>query len=176
MVFSGAALVMSAIGPDELAAQAIALQICTLAYYVPLGIGSAATLRVGPAYCRGDFQAIAIATWTPIALSAGFTFAPGIGLLLFGPAIVGVFLDRAEPANQHAFAVAARLLRIGGLFQVADGAQTTATQTLRGLNDTTIPMLIAFGGYWLISAPLGSTWPGARDSAGPASGSDLRPA
>jgi MATE family multidrug resistance protein len=44
--------------------------------------------------------------------------------------------------------LASRLLRIAGLFQIADGVQVVASAALRGLADTRVPMLLAAIGYW----------------------------
>ena len=44
---------------------------------------------------------------------------------------------------------------LAGLFQLADGAQAVAAGALRGLKDTTVPMLLAGSGYWLAGLPLG---------------------
>ena len=53
-VFSAAAYLMGLIDADSLAAHAIALQIAALTFMVPLGLGQAATVRVGLALGRRD--------------------------------------------------------------------------------------------------------------------------
>ena len=52
-------------------------------------------------------------------------------------------------------ALAAWLLTIAGLFQLADGVQVVASGALRGLKDTRVPMLLAALGYWGIGMPVG---------------------
>ena len=46
-------------------------------------------------------------------------------------------------------------LAFAALFQVADGAQVVAAGMLRGLHDTTVPMVYAAIGYWGIGLTLG---------------------
>ena len=53
-VFNASAFLMGLIGRDSLAAHAVAIQIAALVFMVPMGIGQAATVRVGIAYGRGD--------------------------------------------------------------------------------------------------------------------------
>ena len=38
---------------------------------------------------------------------------------------------------------------LGATFFIADGVQTVAAGSLRGLNDTRMPLLMAFLGFWL---------------------------
>ena len=155
IVFSGAALVMSYIGQEEVAAHAIAMQMGGLTYTVPLGIGAAATVRVGMAYGRRDELAIQAAGWVSIALGGAFMLVAGIVFVVFGRDVIAIFLDPSAPGGHRTFELAVGYLAIAGLYQLADGAQVNAAHALRGLNDTIVPMLIAFGGYWLVSAPLG---------------------
>ena len=51
-IFNAAVFLMGLIGAASLAAHAIAIQIASLAFMVPLGLGQAVTVRVGRAYRR----------------------------------------------------------------------------------------------------------------------------
>src|SRR6266481_2139773 len=57
-LFGAAGLLMGLISTTALAAHQIALQIAALLFMVPLGIGMAATVRVGHAVGRGDAPAV----------------------------------------------------------------------------------------------------------------------
>jgi MATE family multidrug resistance protein len=153
-LFATAALLMGVIGPDALAAHAVALQISSIAFMAPMGLSHATTIRVGFATGRGDRRGARVAGWTSIALSllfmsgtaALFWFAPG--------ALVGLFLDPARPESLAPFALATTYLAIAAVFQIFDGAQVTAAAALRGMSDTAAPMAIALGGYWLVGLPV----------------------
>jgi MATE family multidrug resistance protein len=41
------------------------------------------------------------------------------------------------------------------VFQLADGAQVLGAGALRGLKDTTVPMVFAAIGYWVVGLPVG---------------------
>lgn len=153
-LFSAAAILMGRLGTDELAAHAVALQCASLAFMVPLGLGIAATVRTGIAYGRRDPEGIRKAGWTSFALGTGFMAVSASAFIVFGPAIVTLFLDPTLPENSTALTLAATYLVIAGLFQVADGAQVVAAHSLRGLSDTTIPMVMAIFGYWLVGLPV----------------------
>lgn len=152
-LFTSAALLMGRIGIDEVAAHAIALQCASMAFMVPLGLGIAATVRVGHAYGRSDPEGIRKAGWTAFALGVGFMALASVLFLTAGPTIVALFLDPRTPENANALALAATFLAVAGVFQLVDGAQVVAAHALRGLSDTKIPMLLAILGYWGVGLP-----------------------
>nr|WP_295886110.1 MATE family efflux transporter [uncultured Devosia sp.] len=153
-LFTAAALLMGRLGTDEVAAHAIALQSASMAFMVPLGLGIAATVRVGRAYGRSDPEGIHKAGWTAFALGTGFMALSCVVFLTMGPVIVSWFLDPRAPENANALALAASFLMVAGVFQLADGAQVVAAHALRGLSDTKIPMLLAILGYWMVGLPI----------------------
>ena len=152
-LFTAAALLMGRIGTDEVAAHAIALQCASMAFMVPLGLGIAATVRVGHAYGRGDPEGIRKAGWTAFALGVGFMAVASVTFLTARGVIVTWFLDPTVPENANALALAASFLAVAGVFQLVDGAQVVAAHALRGLSDTKIPMLFAILGYWGVGLP-----------------------
>ncbi|ODT50661.1 MATE family efflux transporter [Devosia sp. 63-57] len=154
-MFTAAALLIGRLGTDELAAHAVALQCASMAFMVPLGLGIAATVRVGIAYGRRDAEGIKLAGWTSFMLGTGFMVLSCVLFLTMGPVLVTIFLDPNNPENANALALAASFLAVAGLFQLADGAQVAAAHALRGLSDTKIPMLFAILGYWGIGLPVG---------------------
>jgi MATE family multidrug resistance protein len=153
-LFTAAALLMGRLGTDEVAAHAVALQCASMAFMVPLGLGIAATVRVGMAYGRGDAEGIRKAGWTAFALGTGFMAITCTLFLTIGPTIVSWFLDPRVPENANALALAATFLVVAGVFQLVDGAQVVAAHALRGLSDTKIPMVLAIIGYWAVGLPV----------------------
>ncbi len=136
-------------GP-RLAGHQIALQLASLSFMVPLGIGMAASVRVGWAVGRGDAsavrRAIAAALLTAITAMTGFML-----LFLLAPSwLAGLITVQSEQ-----LAVAAALIPIAGVFQIGDGVQVVAIGCLRGLGDMRSPMLANIAGFWLIGLPLG---------------------
>lgn len=153
-LFTAAAFLMGWLGTDEIAAHAIALQCASMAFMVPLGLGIAATVRVGMAYGRSDPEGIHRAGWTAFVLGTGFMAITCTLFLTIGPTIVSWFLDPRIPENANALALAATFLVVAGVFQLVDGAQVVAAHALRGLSDTKVPMLLAIFGYWAVGLPI----------------------
>ncbi|WP_374625877.1 MATE family efflux transporter [Devosia sp.] len=152
-LFSVAAILMGRIGTDETAAHAVALQLASTAFMVPLGLGMAATVRVGLAFGAGDAEGIRKAGWVALAMGMGFMAVTCTLFLAMPQQLVSIFLDPGIAGNANAVALAATYLAVAGLFQLADGAQVVAAHALRGLSDTRTPMWLAFFGYWVVGLP-----------------------
>ncbi len=154
-IFNAAVFLMGLIGTSALAAHTIAIQIASLTFMIPLGIGQAATVRVGLAYGRHDRDGIHRAGWTAFWLATAFMAATSL-LMIFAPRLlIAAFLDTEIPANAEVVSLAATYLLLAALFQIVDGAQAVGGGMLRGLHDARAPMLFALVGYWGIGLPLG---------------------
>jgi MATE family multidrug resistance protein len=153
LFFNGALLAMGAFGTASIAAHQIAVTIPSLTFMVPLGIGMAATVRVGLAAGAGDAKAARRAGFTAIAMGAGFMSITAILLLSFPRAIASLWLPDI-PANSDVLTLAVSFLYVAAAFQIADGMQVTASLSLRGLKDAHWPMWLAGASYWLAGAPV----------------------
>src|SRR6185369_8130883 len=149
-LFSSAALLMGLIGTTALAAHQIALQVTAILFMVPLGIGMAATVRVGHAVGRNDAAAVKRAGFVATLLGIVLVSALTLAVILGRFAVARFFFGEAAASAGEAVALTATLLAVGATFFVADGIQTIAAGALRGLNDTRVPLLFAAISYWLI--------------------------
>jgi MATE family multidrug resistance protein len=148
-IFGVVAVMAAKLDEISLAAHGIAVQVIATAYMVPLGISSAAAVRVGQAIGRRDPGGAAAAGWAALAITAFFMIAAGIAMWSFPSAIVRGFIGNMQV--QQAGRV---LLRIAAFFVLFDGIQVTATGALRGVGNTRTSMQAHFIGYWLIGIPL----------------------
>jgi MATE family multidrug resistance protein len=80
-----------------------------------------------------------------------------MGLLMISAprTLVHLFLDESDPANAPVIALAISFLAVAALFQIVDGAQAVGAGMLRGLHDTTVPMIYAAFGYWIVGLGVG---------------------
>jgi MATE family multidrug resistance protein len=154
-VFNAAAFAMGLIGAPSLAAHAIALQIAGITFMVPMGLGQAATVRVGRAYGAGDREGVRRAGWTAFALGVGFMSMTALLMLTAPHLLISAFIDIGDPVNATVVGLAVTFLSFAALFQIVDGAQAVGSGMLRGLHDTTVPMIFAAIGYWAVGLPLG---------------------
>jgi MATE family multidrug resistance protein len=150
-VFAVCTALIGKLGAVPLASHQVALNSVSLTYMVPLGIASAAAVRVGQALGRGDPHGASRAGWTALALGMSFMFCMGVILFLVPDPIARVYTP--DPVVIHAAGV---LLYVAAFFQLFDGMQTVATGALRGAGDTRTPMLCHLILYWGIGLPLGA--------------------
>ncbi|KKC24204.1 MATE family efflux transporter [Sphingomonas sp. SRS2] len=167
-VFNAAVFLMGVIGRAPLAAHAIALQIAALCFMVPMGIGQAATVRVGYAHGRRDAAAAGRAGWLALILGTAFAALSAAMLIAIPRLLIGGFIDVDAPANAEVTRLAISFLAIAALFQLADGAQAIGAGVLRGLQDTRMPMIFAAFGYWVIGIGVGTllAFPAGLDGVG----------
>src|SRR6202790_2058487 len=149
-LFAAAALLMGLIGTAALAAHQIALQVTAILFMVPFGIGMAATVRVGHAVGRKDSAAVKRSGHAAMLLGVVLVAILTLAVVLARFAIARFFLGEAASHADATIELAATLLLVGATFFVLDGLQSIAVGSLRGLNDTRIPLLFAAISYWLI--------------------------
>jgi MATE family multidrug resistance protein len=153
MLFNVMTLVMGSFGVTSLAAHQIALNVASITFMVPLGLGMAATVRVGLAAGAGDVHAARRAGLTANVIGLAFISLCGVAMALWGGAIASLYVGGRAAQDLAVIAMAALFLKVAAAFQVFDAAQVIAAQSLRGLKDAHAPMYIAGGSYWIVGAP-----------------------
>ena len=148
--FSAATALCAKLGPVPLSGHEIALNCAALTFMVPLGVSSAAAVRVGHQLGKGDRSRAHLAGWSAIVLGAGFMSLTGLTFVTLSKQIAAIFSP--DPA---VIQVGARLLLIAAAFQLFDGLQTVATGALRGSGDTQTPMFANLVAYWFLGLPAG---------------------
>jgi MATE family multidrug resistance protein len=164
-VFALAAYFMGWIGAPAVAAHAVALQLAALTFMVPLGLGQAATVRVGLAVGRRDESGIARAGWTAWVMGVAFMGSMAVVMWSIPRELIILFL-KDVPANAVTIALAVSFLRVAAAFQLVDGAQVIGAGMLRGLHDTRWPLLFALVGYWVVGLGIGAWLAFAADWKG----------
>ena len=149
-VFAAATMLAGRLDPIASASNQIALNIVSLAFMVPLGLASAAAVRVGHAVGAGDRDRAVQTGWTALALGGAVMI--GIAIVLFAwpePMLRGFTRDATVVE------LGTKLLAIAAAFQLFDGTQAVATGVLRGLGETRVPMIMNVIGHWVFGLPVG---------------------
>lgn len=150
-VFALATTLIGRLGAVALASHQITLNTASLTYMVPLGISSAAAVRVGQAIGRKDIPGAANAGSAAIFIGAAFMSLAAVFLLA-----VPRWIARMYTPQEQVIERTVTLLAVCAAFQLFDGIQTVATGALRGAGDTRTPMFCHFAMYWMIGLPLGA--------------------
>jgi MATE family multidrug resistance protein len=147
--FAAIGVLMGVLGTREMAAHQIAINLASLTFMVPVGVGAAAAVRVGHATGAGDAEAARESARAALVVGAGFMVCTA-AIFLLAPAAIARLYTRDIPVA----ALAATLIPIAGVFQVFDGVQAVCAGVLRGLGDTRAPFLINVTGFWLAGFPV----------------------
>lgn len=153
--FGAIGLMMGVLGTSELASHQAAINLAALTFMVPVGVGAAASVRVGRAVGAGDAAGARAAVHAAYLCGVGFMCVTALLFLAF-PRQLAMMMASGDPA---VVAIAATLIPIAGIFQVFDGGQAVGAGVLRGLGDTRVPLISMLGGYWLLGLPI-SLWLG----------------
>jgi multidrug resistance protein, MATE family len=154
IMFQFASIMAGWIGVVPLAAHAIVMQLISFSFMVPLGLASAATIRVGQAIGGGNYGDASRAARAALYTAFGAAFLTIILFISVPEALIRIFLSTSDPLLGPTLTAAVPLLMIAAAFNLFDGAQAIAAGNLRGLKDTRAPMLIAIGSYWGLGMPL----------------------
>jgi MATE family, multidrug efflux pump len=149
-VFALASALAAQIGPLALAANQIVLNIAGFLFMIPLGLNSAAAVRVGHAVGRRDAAGARAAGWTALALTGAFAVVTSAVIAIVPEPFLRIFTTEPSVID-----VGAALLLFYAVCQPFDGFQSVATGALRGLGETRAPMLANLIGHWAIGLPIG---------------------
>jgi multidrug resistance protein, MATE family len=149
-LFSFAAVMMGWLGPLELAAHQVTINIAATTFMVALGASIAGSIRVGQHIGGMRPRAVRRAVISTYIVSVGFMLCCALLFILAPRLLLGLYTP-----HDDIIALGVRLLLIAAAFQVFDGAQVAGISVLRGAGDTRMPMIIAGLGYWCVGLPVG---------------------
>lgn len=149
-VFSLSTALASKLGPLKLAAHSIVLNLASFTFMIPLGISSAAAIRVGNYLGEKKKKEMILAGYAAFFLGLMTMIISALILLIFGKYLTTLFTKDVEVIN-----TAGQIILLAALFQIADGIQVIGAGTLRGLGETKFTALSNFIGHWLIGLPIG---------------------
>lgn len=148
--FQIAGLWSGQLGKVELAANTIVLNLASISFMLPLGIGLGSVTRIGNLVGAGRPAEAQVAAWAALALGAGLMAVCAIVFLVLpGP------LARAYSEDPAVIALAVATLPVAAAFQLFDGLQVVASGVLRAIGRTKPTAIANFVGYYAIGLPLG---------------------
>jgi MATE family multidrug resistance protein len=150
-------VLMGVLSTAALTAHNVVVNVCAMTFMIPYALSQAATVRVGYAVGAGEPEAARRAGYVAVWLGVGWMSLSAATMLLAPDLLTSIYLDRSNAANAEATQLAVSLLVIAAIFQIVDGTQVTTQGALRGLKDTTMPMVICGLGYCVFGLGSGVT-------------------
>ena len=137
------------LGAEVVGAHAIAINIDSLAFMIPLGIAQALTIKVAHAQGSNDPK---IARKLCIV---GFKLVITLGVVV--SALKVIFrhdLANLFSANSEVQLLAANLFLFAAALGIFDCLQMACSGALRGYKDTKVPLVIQVTAFWIIAFPI----------------------
>ena len=149
-LFSGSGLLLSNLGENTIASHAIAMQVTTVTFMLPLSIGLAAAVRSGNLLGAGEFIRARFSSFFAIIIAVTLAFFNFILLYNFGTLFASYF--NTDPA---VISLSGSLIFIAAFMQISDGISFTGQGALRGYKDTLAPLYIMIIAFWCFGLPIG---------------------
>jgi MATE family multidrug resistance protein len=137
-------------GETEMAAHQIALQVVHFSFLPAFAVAEAASVLAGQAVGAGRDNLVLVVARQALLTASAYTGACTLIIAALAPLIVSGFTGDVALA-----AAAVRLLHVGAVFQVFDGANVVARATLRGTGDVRMAAVVGVVTSWALTPPLG---------------------
>jgi MATE family multidrug resistance protein len=158
--FAGGNIIAGWISGLAVAGYAIALNVASIVFMIPLGLATATAVLVARAYGARDGEGVLRAALIGFVATAAFGLVASLIVWLgAGPIAAGYTPDAA------ARALTAPALIIAAIFFVPDALQVVIAQALRARGDVWMPSLTHMISYALVMLPL-AWWLGVRQGLG----------
>ena len=148
-VFSMVGILAGGLGTTEIAAHQVALTCASLTFCVAVGIGNAASVRVG--WGVGAKNALAARRSGVVALLSVTAFM-ALSSLVF--VVAPTPLARLMTKPPEVVLAVVSLFVVVAVFQIADGLQAVGAGLLRGAADTRFAFWVNLVGHWAIGLPV----------------------
>lgn len=149
-MFAVVSFLIAALGVIPMAAHSIAGNLNWLTYVIPMGMGSAAGIRVGFLVGSNDLLAARVTAGAVLKFAVGYALVVSVLLVVLRFSLVQIYTTDIDVIE-----MAATLLILIAVYQLVDDTQAVMIGSLRGYKDTTMPMVFSLVGYWVLALPLG---------------------
>lgn len=148
-LFTASVLLAGTLGAFPQAANQIAIKMASTTFMIAVGIGAAATIRVGNQKGLGNYLELRRIAFSNFLLILIIMSIFTVGFIVLKDILPWMFTD-----NLEVIGIASSLLIIAGIFQLSDGMQAVILGALRGLQDVNVPSILTFIAYWIIGFPV----------------------
>ena len=150
LCFSLVSLLLSPFGPVVVASHTIAMNVSGLLVIVPLALSSVASIEVGEAMGRNNWDLARRRAGSAVFLALSF-YAFALLALLLGKDLIASWYSN----DVEVLALAPVLMLYCAVFLLPDTLQLMAGGILRGFKDTHTIFIITVVAYWVIGMPIG---------------------
>ncbi len=142
LAFNFGTIIIGWLGAIPLAAHQIAITLAGTTFMIPMGVGTALTIRIGNLLGAGEKERLPGTIYGTLLVTCAFMAFVGALVIFFSHEIPKWFVD-SIPVHQ----IASHLLVIMGILQIMDALYILSQCGLRGFSDVRFPALINIFAY-----------------------------
>ncbi len=150
-LFSLASLVISPLGEIAVASHQVASAVTSQIFMIPVSLAMALTIMISNRFGEKNWAQLIAVQRTGLAWAVIIALISMVLTAIFRQELAAAFTDNIEVMQK-----AMLLLLFAIAYQLVDGWQVTIAGILRGMQDTTVPMLLTLFCYWGVALPLGT--------------------
>jgi MATE family multidrug resistance protein len=161
VVASVFAIVAVLVGKMSVVASAtnnVLINVTSFTFMIPFALSGVTAVKVSHAYGAGRIREIRTYTGAATFIGATFALTAGLLFLLLPESIFRIFTNQPE-----VIAYGSVLLLYIAIYQIPDALQEIFIGALRGIGETTIPLVLSFISIWLIGLSVGCYLAYAKD-------------
>lgn len=137
------------LGALQLASHQIAMTLAGMTFSCALGVGAAASVRVGRGVGARSVSSVRRAGFTAFAIGGGVMALSALCFFLWPSE-----LSRLLSSDANVLAIAAPLVAVAAFFQLSDGFQAIGAGVLRGAGDVKFAFVTNLIGHYAIGLPV----------------------
>lgn len=149
--FSLASLIVSPLGEIAVASHQVAITISSQLFMFPFSVAMALTIMVSNRFGANDYHGLKRIKLIGFGVASTIALISIVLMIIFNRQLPSLFSENADVIAQ-----ASMLLWFATVYQLFDAWQVNFAGMLRGIQDTTVPMLITLFCYWGVAIPLGT--------------------
>ncbi|CAN9510798.1 unnamed protein product [Ophioblennius macclurei] len=149
-IFEAGGFLSGLISETELGAQSVVYQLTLIAYMIPMGIATAASVRVGSALGAGNVELAKLSS--KAAISCSFVTSACMGILV---AVVRNFIGYIFTTDREIIDRVSQVMIVFAFMHICDGVAGVLGGVVRGVGKQVIGALCNFVGYYFIGFPIG---------------------
>ena len=149
-VFAIVALLVGKMSVVASATNNVLINVTSFTFMIPFALSGVTAVKVGHAYGAGRIREIRAYTGAAAGIGVVIALVAGLLFLTLPESIFRIFTNQPE-----VIAYGSVLLLYIAIYQVPDALQEIFVGALRGMGETTVPLMLSFVSIWLIGLSTG---------------------
>ena len=149
-IFAIVSILVGRMSVTASATNTILINVTSFSFMIPLALSGVTAVKVGHAYGAGEILKIKEYTISASIIGVAFAIIAGTIFLALPEWVLRIFTNQPE-----VIAYGTVLLLYIAFYQVPDALQEIFVGALRGIGETTVPLVLSFISIWLIGLTTG---------------------